>query len=1088
MVATDANKNLQVANVKPRRKSSLLMGTKSYFNAEMKVLNAKRALGPESGGITSEAYNQGVAAASARLKAGVKQKTLKQKADTLVSDDPRTQQLLNTQTDQNYIMSNMIEFANLNKRPEPTDLDNLITLSNYSGNLRNKLTLSRKMAPLFTASPLELSSLVPHFRLFKKNNSGTIQEFKFADRYNFQYRTGQGDILSHQTSRGAGVGLKDFSWETTGTNPFTASRTLQASMNLHFQSVTDLANQARGLQEGPRWCDLIIQRVDKRARRHVCPTDIPELKRFLAGDFGPDEIKKFQRNPPEFKVAMEGYSIMAEVGWAVGDKNLLSTTFSEAVEESRILLDLGLQHYKFQFREDGTIDLNILFIASIEGVSGGYGANIFSLDSSGASSALLKEIEQKQDDISQLNSSITSKSGLFACMKESVMEDQQYEAQTEEQVAATDQAIQGKEDVIKKNIETMLEGLEVLRRQYKISMYSKFVQHLIEQERLSFIDVPIDDYALGVFSAKPADFTDYSSTAALPAEGSTEWENVEQEGPTEDHTADLLNTDASDGGTNQQQVDMAAFSEGVEAQIKACVALKEGYRRIYFFYTGDLVNFYAGALPGADARGINRYEVILGDLSFINYGKLGKALGMGGRRMRPAEAEAAQSGDDAPPPEDVEELVNTEGSIYRVKKNLADVPVSLDGYNQWFVKEIINKGRDKGVYSFKQFMESFCSKLMVGSLQTVGNQYIGSGIQKLLQERSVVRGDLVFGANPYLKRGARLTGEVIKPNGQSNLYCRAALPVISNQSSLDDSSDVEINTDNELRQFFCLSVSRLPPQNTVVDEDANAADGIFHLKIGVNKGIVKNIDFQRDSSTATRDMNMMHAYNTDLGYSMGIAKEPYQASVKLFGAGFFQPGQYVYLNPTNIGLGALQARYSLAREIGIGGFYLITHCAHSVREGAIDTTLTCKFEYYGELEAPDADDDVVLWEEGYEGGGITDDEFEMQEAQASLEGTAMGSAAPYNHENAADPSDEPSTRHVITAEEQAAAQEAAHAEARAQVEAELAGANTDDEVFDISEETFYNQSEESTSLGAADGRVQENEVGPGEHDPGDMPY
>ena len=96
----------------------------------------------------------------------------------------------------------------------------------------------------------------------------------------------------------------------------------------------------------------------------------------------------------------------------------------------------------------------------------------------------------------------------------------------------------------------------------------------------------------------------------------------------------------------------------------------------------------------------------------------------------------------------------------------------------------------------------------------------------------------------------------------------------------------------------------------------------------------------------------MRAYRQG-GSGLGVIQEPYQADVKLFGSGFFQPGTYVYINPTNIGLGTSVERYSIARRMGIGGFYFVTKVSNTLSESGLQTSLKCYFQDYGYLPSVD---------------------------------------------------------------------------------------------------------------------------------------
>jgi len=951
-----SNKAKATGNINRRapRSGKLQMGTQAYYRAEKKAFEAKRdkkleeiertISGPRVGKAeaikkANDQFAQDMEGAQKRLNMKKGGKTTAEKRNELLSDalTEEEKRMLSTQSDQNYIIGNMLKFTQFLGQPDAMELDKLIMLHDYKGNLVNKLTVNRKLAPLMEATPLELSSLVPRFRLFHmpEGRGGALDEFLFSDRYSWEYRNAEGQILNHRSSRGGGIGLKSFQWDTTGQDPFTAPRMMTAKLVIHFQSITDLASQARGTHPGPTWYDLIMPRRNRTSVPKACAEELPEIDNFLRDEFSSAQLKKIQKDERAYEVATGNFSLVAEVGYASAKKSVLSKPLAEAIDAARMILNLSLTNYTFRFREEGTIDLEITYVASMEAALSSYDSNLFSLTEDGAQSELVKLLEQKKKEFGQLKSDISSPTGAVECMKKNATRNQ-----------AT--AITAKAEQFQAEVKKLEEEIEVLTRDYKLSMYGKFTQFLINQQRLFFMDVPERDYAYGTFPTSRVAIEEVDREGIRGA-GSSETSVSDLAAGDQAAMNDLVKKNSTANKEGEEQVAAASFSGGISAQFDACHPLAPGQKRVYFFYLGDLVNFYAGVLPDEDGRSVQRHEIILGDLSFLDYQSIGARRNPQGptdyRRTTAESGDQNFGAGSTISDEQMQEQITSPSSAYRVKKNLAYVPISLDGYNQWFIDKITNGNT---IFTFKQFMNSLVSELLVGALQSVENNYIGEGLRNMLKERDVVRNSVIFGRNMHLQRGV-VQREEILPNNQSSYLINMGLPPIANKTMWDDSTTYSTIKNDDLRSFLVISVSRLPYQDQIIDEEANAHEGIFHLKIGTNKGILKTMDMQRDGSSAIQDMNIMRAYNSMTDPGLGVIQQPYQASCKTFGAGWFQPGQYIYLNPVNMGLGDFHSRFSLSRDLGIGGFYMITQCSHMLTDGQLETTIKCKFQYYGVL-------------------------------------------------------------------------------------------------------------------------------------------
>lgn len=931
---------------KPRRRLNRRgLTAEQYYQAELKVFTEKRDQKLSDAEINlaqgligqdehdNEVYNANIefenkvnGAKGRRGMPSKKPKTVAEKKEGTVTDEDESwRDMLEKQTDQNYISLNLLAFSDLDGRPLPSRLKNILLVSNYKGNLLNKLTSSSRLQPLMNATPFELSQLTPYFRIFKKNSVGGVEEFEFMDHLKWSYKVGEEERILN-SSMGQGVGFKSFDWETTGTNLFSAPRTLMATLNLHFQSISELARSARIDEDGTvNWKDLIVPNIESNSIPRGCPTGHPEVDDLLVKNLGYEQIKKWEQDPKTRPATDRKFALMVEVGWKYGLNSTLSPEFKTAVNQSRINLDLTLVNHKFSFRDTGQIDLQISYVARLENIMNDYSANLFNLDADGQNNQIQKELLELKEQIKAMQSSIDSPYGAFSCAENANLSTPQ---QNNLDKAATE---------LQEKIDKLAEESEQLARRLKVSMYGKFTQHLVKTNQLLYVDVPEQLYAYGTLPLKG---TGKVSCRTLGhTEGTIPGINLATAAP--DVVAGISTRDKD---AEEDKVDSTKILSSINPGFGTSVAKEEGNKRVPFFYLGTLIDFYAGTLPLHDANEVDRFEIVLGDMVFLDYKSIGEnrednvSLDSDEDDSSLSDEQRSAKAKENNRIADLARRRVISNASYRVRRNLAYIPISFEAYTQWFTDEVINN--DASVFTFKNFVRSLTTKLLVGALQSASGGQISKDLQRALKERTQVKAGVVGGFNRHIKPKVMNVERVDPRNGEST-FLISPTPIVPEL----------VGSEDDNKQYFVLYVSRLPFASQEVNEAKNAEEGLYHLYIGADKGIVKTIDLEKEANNRIRDANIMRAYNVG-GNGLGIIQEPYNASVKVFGSGFFQPGQYVYINPTNIGLGTSHERYSIARELGIGGFYLITKVSTTVSDGKLETNLRCIFQNYGYLPDP----------------------------------------------------------------------------------------------------------------------------------------
>jgi hypothetical protein len=138
--------------------------------------------------------------------------------------------------------------------------------------------------------------------------------------------------------------------------------------------------------------------------------------------------------------------------------------------------------------------------------------------------------------------------------------------------------------------------------------------------------------------------------------------------------------------------------------------------------------------------------------------------------------------------------------------------------------------------------------------------------------------------------------------------------------------------------------SEVSPTNPI-PEDEDAKKGIFWLRTGMDKGMVKNIQFAKSDLPLAREARMRRTgANKDaeeILSSFTFIREKYEATVTLFGVPNFFPGHILYIDPFGLGTSKPQTISDVSRFLGLGGYYIVISVDSSIKSGSFQTVLRC---------------------------------------------------------------------------------------------------------------------------------------------------
>lgn len=332
-------------------------------------------------------------------------------------------------------------------------------------------------------------------------------------------------------------------------------------------------------------------------------------------------------------------------------------------------------------------------------------------------------------------------------------------------------------------------------------------------------------------------------------------------------------------------------------------------RNVQFFYFGDLVHTICDILykeNGKDfEKGAERIRFILGSFQFSPYSKVND-------------------------------------SITR-SLNIAEIPVSVDYFMNWFVDNIVSQGNARKTYPILVFLRNLLNNLLQQSLLEV---CIDRNVEKTFRFQTST-------ISAFSENGHPLENKTnIKKD--SNLSPKLSVKTLLEEKVLpfNGSPDIYYSYDNAvdmMHNYVLINAidSDLSKKGKGSFEEDIAENGISHFNIGSNRGIVKNISFKKSDMQYVREARFFsHGIDGLLQLS-----SVYVANIEMFGNTLYYPGMTIYINPYGIGgteIGSPSDITSVANKLGFGGYHTITNVKTSITPESFNTTVTAQWYYSGD--------------------------------------------------------------------------------------------------------------------------------------------
>jgi len=603
------------------------------------------------------------------------------------------------------------------------------------------------------------------------------------------------------------------------------------------------------------------------------------LDLFLRGGVG-------SRNVPiqERKFEADYYRIKAVVGWQVPPNNLdvLSDKFRKRIKKAKTVMYLELRNYDLDFKENGMLEVTLDYTSFIEAKLKSPRFDVFSPGEK------QRQEERKQKNLDKLaeeekkQAEIASKA--TAEREKAEANDTSFIGKEQE----TKDAIAAEKDA-KDNLEETRNEIRLDKSNSKMAKYKRILQAM--NERIYGMDVPWEQIVAFQETAHKVKIASRDSSADQRAIAAG-FKKERNEVPPKITKTDDEDPDTGQGYIEKVEKANAGPKDKKEGELKNALyeiasdtPVLDNTERINFFYYGDLLDavILEGGIELAQAMQEEKLRILLGPATFFNY-----------YTGRP-------------------EMVN-----------LADIPISMKLFLEFFHNKIVKEDRDK--YPLHSFLRDTINYLIIPALGERCFEDAGShkldmrvitapGVNNGKQDR--------VGHNRITLSGISRDGEVLQIKNEytpaKNMYNYVVVYVSSAKAS---SLRGNIREDHE--------------------------KGIYHLPIGADRGLVKSVKFKKMKLPYVTEMMATRSRNSQGDEAIQLWN-PFNANLSLIGNAIFKPGQQLYIDVTSpMGRHGRSGAQSPARILGLGGYYIVTAANNLIDDSGWTTDVEAIWQTSGD--------------------------------------------------------------------------------------------------------------------------------------------
>ena len=777
----------------------------------------------------------------------------------------------------------------------------------------NFLKGNPKLKDFFNIHNSYLSLMVPKIRLYKqlyKKEGDQIVEIEGdAGQLEFVFdsftdRTSISQITDSGFGRGRSVGIKSASWSYEGTNPEEVTSFINFDMSIFFQNMQDLL-PANFSGEHADTEDLFFD------------TSNAHLIQLIGAGIGGREEGNNDLDEPRY------YTIKAKLGWEL-DSTITTDLqpgvsiqdIRDIVESTNTFLELSLIEHTINLNEDGTLTLDVKYAAGLDEQLSDRSMNILTIGMENQEDSAIRSILAARDiepeSVGTTSTTTTPEDSNEECGARTNRV--RYTDSDGEEHDVDD--LSPEEEALLNSVRANVGSPENIFNNYEV-----FFRRMLQHGKV--YEVSIDRKAIYDQISEPLGLNRGPATGDRTGTGDN---RNERRANRYELIAERLTIEALEN-IQIQNIRKIETGEIERFQLLDDSAAEEAQDVANGEEEGETLD-----LSSTDYQDQLRLELLkelaeeedkpLYQIKFFRLGDILDAI-IEGLKEDPANIFSNDNGKE----------FNFISGIYtyfdingiRHGMNFCDILISIKKFREFYTENVVKPL--KLIYNLKNFVIDMVTTF----------SYVNS--LRGCQQDTFIRQDSrpVFSVFESDKTNMEVLSRKASEHYNIIYDINAVAPEIADRadasgSPYDDSTFFVIKSDN-----FAIEGDG--------NEEDDASRGIYHIKLGADRGVLKKLSFSKDQLEGRREERITRAG----GMNLSALREKYNAEVTLFGCPFLFPGMYVYIDPSMIGMGFSDQASSASRILGVGGYYFINKASNNITsDGFYETVIETIWNTFGE--------------------------------------------------------------------------------------------------------------------------------------------
>lgn len=779
----------------------------------------------------------------------------------------------------------------------------------------------------------QYSALLPKIRIYRVDSDNGANEYEFIFHKDNKLNM---NVLGQNIIRDNSAGIRSISWTLAGTNPVTAEKNIDCSIEFYFSSINAFS--------GGDYDKMLEFWNNSNSNFATSGFDSSDAGRYTTRNYWALLFHpSFRGNNSKYDTTK--FRIKAVIGWESIDPNFKKELFGgeefknleEELQDSNLVMYLNLVKHDFSFKEDGSIIIKADYIGSIENGMFNYKYDLFRglkarINQLNNATILLQEAAIGDPIAKQIaldGSNIISNGDRINNYRQNTLSRQQNRLKLLKQLkdntgeftncgtekekelleklknvpsSAYDKVIEDNE----KELEVIKEYLQQQETYIKNQFYSSLISKLITQENTK-------NYQLYSIKLTESDIKNW-----------LDWKNRKLE--TEEETTDIvkssntiepprLNSLSTTFVTNLDNVKIKV--EDIESKVN----------------DGETESLLQTLSKDADEDDLNASDL------YIYYTTIGNILDAAHSIIENGSIPKVSSEFGGPlSGQDIKEFQRNKMvfSSFDEDKvaNIANIPISYDALVHFLIEKIYKP--QKSEYSLYSFIKDVITSLVEPALnnRTVANDTINK-YSNISLATNIITLKSDEEQAPLDKFKTQTT-----PNNSTETIIN--LSTVSKKDLKRYYPSIPNNKGSYYFYYFIYD-KYLKDFDGKGDVNEDAKKGIYHYTLAQDYGLIKSINFKRNDQPYLRESKSVGKKTIFLGQFRDI----YAADVKMVGNNIYTPGMILLLKPS-VEFGKVigsedETSPSFSQITGVGGYYSVIKVSNTIDESGYSTSLDCLF-------------------------------------------------------------------------------------------------------------------------------------------------